>query len=285
MEVLGWTTGRNFMKFWADGRACVAHNTKNSGKATIGANVDNKCMRIYELDWKWLLSFKLAAESLRKFQQQRIFNDVAKALISKQYGKLHVNGKLSVPFNEWLRDGLPPKAFRSHIKDHQLQYWEVRPGVSDPGKFDDLIAALNNYAYYSMYQGDVYSGEEFRKLKTPPAINLPGISPDLVKDALAKLGSGEYKAVVHVRNVGVYAGDMYEFNGSQYLATWNIVEHKVKSSVLDAAKPWDDWDDPEDVKITNQTYQDYRAKTGNGGDFLALTPIQLTGQKLLVPVV
>ena len=57
-----------------------------------------------------------------------------------------------------------------------------------------------------------------------------------------------------------------------------------ESSYADAAKPWEDWDDPEDVKVTNRTDQDYRSHTGKGGHFMALTPIQLTGQKLLVPV-
>ncbi len=284
MTVLGWKTGRSFMAFWAAGNACVANNRRNSETATIGVNVDNQCMRIYQLDWQWLLSFDLAAENLRQFKQRRIINDKVKAQIAQQYGKLHAPGKLNVGFNAWLKDGLLPAAFRQHIKDHQLQYWEVRPGVSDPAQFDDLIAALNNYAYYAMYQGEVYTGVEYRKLEKAPTISLPGIAPHLVKDAFEKLGSGRYKAIVYVSNVGVYAGDIYEFNGNQYLATWDIVNHRVESSYADAAKPWEDWDDPEDVKITIRTYQDYRSHTGKGGDFMALTPIQLTGPKLLVPV-
>ena len=112
MDVLGWNTGKKFMKFWADGERCVAKNKKSSGAATIGVNVSNKCMRIYELDWKWLLSFKLASEQLKKFQRQRVFNDAAKALIIKQYGKLHTMGKFKVPFNDWLKDGFPPASFR-----------------------------------------------------------------------------------------------------------------------------------------------------------------------------
>lgn len=47
VAVLGWKTGKDFKRFWGEGKACVAKE-KNSVKATIGVNVDNKCTRIYE---------------------------------------------------------------------------------------------------------------------------------------------------------------------------------------------------------------------------------------------
>ena len=60
MTVLGQPPGRSFMEFWAAGNACVANNRRKSDMATIGVNVDNQCVRIYQLDWQWLLSFDLA---------------------------------------------------------------------------------------------------------------------------------------------------------------------------------------------------------------------------------
>jgi hypothetical protein len=73
----------------------------------------------------------------------------------------------------------------------------------------------------------------------------------------------------------VYAGDIYEFNGKQYLATWNLKDNTVELSKWDYAWGTSDTDDEEDLAITNETYNVYRSKTGMGGDFLALSPIKL----------
>ncbi len=99
-----------------------------------------------------------------------------------------------------------------------------------PRRREPLIAALNNYAYYAMYQGEVYSGVEYRKLEKAPTISLPGIAPHLVKDAFEKLGSGRYKAIVSVSKVGGYAGDICGFNGNQCLATRDIVNHRARAA-------------------------------------------------------
>lgn len=79
-------------------------------------------------------------------------------------------------------------------------------------------------------------------------------------------------------------GDLYEFNGEQYLATWNIKDKKVFRSKADYLFSWQDFDDATDITVTNETYQIYRRKTGTGGDFMALTPIKLLGRKMLIPI-
>jgi hypothetical protein len=37
------------------------------------------------------------------------------------------------------------------------------------------------------------------------------------------LKNQKVKSIVNVTHVGIYAGDIYEFNGKQYLATWNLI--------------------------------------------------------------
>lgn len=43
------------------------------------------------------------------------------------------------------------------------------------------------------------------------------------------------KNIVYLTDIGIYAGDIYEFNGYQYLATWNLKKNTVKLSKVDAA--------------------------------------------------
>ena len=280
----GWTEGKNYMQFWAAGKACTALNDPNLKKATITANVSNACMRIYTVDWNWLLGYKLAVDNYQIFIRQKVFNSAVIKLLSDKYGKLSQPGAKSVKFNQWLTNNQAPDVYRKYITDHQIQHLKVSPGVDDPEKFDDLIAALNNFAYYAMYKGEVFNGSEFLKLKTAPNINLPGIAPKDTNDAISKLMSGEYKAVLYIGDVGVYMGDLYEFNGDQYLATWDIKNKKVFQSKIDYVFDGQDFDDPTDITVTNETYQIYRRQTGTGGDFMALTPMKLLGFKRLIPI-
>jgi hypothetical protein len=90
--------------------------------------------------------------------------------------------------------------------------------------------------------------------------------------------------VVCVTHVGVYAGDIYEFNGAQYLATWNTVNNTVQLSTWDYLRGTSDTDDPKDIAVTNDTFINYRNKTNRGGDFLALSPVKLVPLSLTLPV-
>lgn len=83
----------------------------------------------------------------------------------------------------------------------------------------------------------------------------------------------------------MYAADLYEFNGDQYLATWNLKKNTVEISLWDALfDASSDTDDDEDLSITNKTFEIYRNKKKRGGDFLALTPIKLVESPFVVQV-
>ena len=207
-----------------------------------------------------------------------MFNPAAVGQIKKSYGS-----KVG-PFNQWLVDGLDGDRFRTKITDHQLQFVLVEDDEDDPAKFDDLKAALANFGYYAMYKGETIADSSF-------ADRIASIKPfarDLLPggvwktDAeLVKLLEARFKAVVCVDSVGVYAGDIYEFNGWQYLGNWDLEKKTVSGNAAYAADSvlfntvkygWRN----QIINVENQTFRDYRTATCKGGDFIALTPIKLT---------
>lgn len=98
------------------------------------------------------------------------------------------------------------------------------------------------------------------------------------------LANPQVKNIVYVTHVGIYAGDIYEFNGAQYLATWNLDKNEVETSIWDYLWGTSDTDDPKDLAITNETFNNYRNKTQKGGDFLAFSPVKLTPYPMVLPV-
>lgn len=301
MEANSWTEGRNFMKFWSDGTAKVAVVDPLKKKSTIGANL-NQGLRIYTVQWTWLNSFSAVHTKYQEFLRQPIQSPAAKALLISKYGSPN-SKNIVTPFNDWLVDRLQPPQYLQQIRQHQLQFMPVNPFELNGGKFDDLVAALNGFNFFAFYKGWVVNGAAFRTNQQVCAPAKPG-APVLPKPAgitcnkdplaridMAQRGSVEQllknpsvRSVVCVTHVGVYAGDLYEFNGAQYLATWDIENNTVELSNWDYAWGNSDTDDPKDIAVTNETFNDYRKKTGRGGDFLALSPIQLVPFSLTLPV-
>jgi len=305
LDAKKWTEGKNFMKFWADGTAKIAAVDPAKKKSTIGANVNGN-LRIYTVKWNWLNQFSSANIKYKELFSSRIKNSAVTNLIKRKYGTLQKPNKIAVPFNEWLVDNLEPAKYLAKIKQEQLQYINVNPFDLNGGVFNDLVAAINGYNYFVFYKGQTIHAASYRskklaesKLKqnhpakkmveskskkSHPDI-LTGIDEKSLKEIEAHLNKANVKSVIYISHVGVYAGDIYEFNGSQYLATWDIVGNTVELSKLDYLVGTSDTDDDKDLAITNETYNIYRKKTGNGGDFMALTPVKLTKYPIVIPVI
>jgi hypothetical protein len=297
MDANGWTEGKNYMKFWSEGAAKTALIDPNKAKSTIGMNVD-KGLRIYNIPWNWIEKFKSPKAKYSELFS-RLDSPAVKRLLTNKYGKFS-SPKLISPINAWLTDGMDPKLYLRHIKDHQLQYIAVAPFDDNGGKFDDLVAALNGFNFFAFYKGMVISASVFRtaqeKAKNNPQKQSFPAPNKKIKDPLDSIPEMDRKKivahlkdprvvnVVYVTHVGVYAGDIYEFNGKQYLATWNLKDKTVELSRWDAAWGTSDTDDETDLAITNETFQIYRKKANKGGDFLALSPIKLTAYSLIIPV-
>lgn len=293
MDAQKWTEGKNFMKFWAEGNAKIASVDPAKKKSTIGANVNNN-LRIYTVKWSWLNQFASANLKYQELFRSRLNNTAVQNLIKRKYCRLSTPGKLVTPFNDWLVDNLEPAKYLSRIKSEQLQFINVNPYDMNGGKFNDLVAALNGYNYFAFYKGVAINAQVYRNNNKPtkagtqpkPGSNpLTGIIPQTqLKAVEAQLARPNVKSVIYVSHVGVYAGDIYEFNGSQYLATWDIVNNTVELSNWDYMFGTSDTDDDTDLAITNETYNIYRKKTGKGGDFLALTPIRLSEYPMVISV-
>jgi hypothetical protein len=295
-----WTVGKDVMKFWIDGKECTANLDSKIGKATIGANLTNTCMRTFTVSWDWILGSTTGGwvEVQKQFTNLKsrsvLFSENAKKGIIKTYA-----GTPGV-FGDWLSDGLAPSAFQSKIKDHQLQKSEL----VDASGLDDIGAALAKFFFYVFYQGDTFTSANFRSRLTDirassslmKAISAKGIdlSPTSAKptdvetkrvdDNLAKLESG-FKAIIVVKAVGIYLGDIYEFNGAQYLGHWDLTNKKVDIHYISAAWNSDSAEDAPDknnvIWIGNATFRKYRTSTNMGGDFLIFSPVKLLAVKSL----
>ena len=190
-------------------------------------------------------------------------------------------------FNEWLVNGMIPSNYKKHIKQHQLQYIGVDPFELNGRNFDDFVAAINGFNIFSFYKGFVINRYAFH-FSQYRKDNIPYTATSSLKEGIIKaLNNEKIKDLLVVTHVGLYAGDIYEFNGSQYLGTWDTVNNTVQISRWDyLRRPFsgDDTDNPKDLSITNETFRKYRMKTGCGGDFVILTPIELKPCAFTIPV-
>ncbi len=288
----GWTVGESFLRFWIAGKACVARLDPKLDKATISANTDNDCIRIYVLSWDWLLGrdrqggFAEAKSAFRTFVDDRLFNDAACRQIVKTYG-----GRRG-PFGTFLADGLGPEKFRDRIAEDQLQNLPVQV-PHDLARLNDLVAALADFGYYAMYRGETIAADQFasRLKDLRPRLSSLNPSPSSLPESqqdtpLVETLRARYQALIVIDAVGVYAGDLYEFNGWQYLGNWDLKNQKVWGNRAYALDSWlfDGVTYGESVNVENATFRRYRDATGRGGDFLALSPIKLIAAKRLIPV-
>ncbi|XXT18513.1 DUF6402 family protein [Sorangium sp. So ce429] len=62
---------------------------------------------------------------------------------------------------------------------------------------------------------------------------------------------------VSVHQVGIYVRDSFDFNGSQFLGYWDDSDDSVSMVNIFSGD-----------RVENATFQDYRRRTGMGGDFL-----------------
>jgi hypothetical protein len=282
-----WTEGRSFLQFWLDGNKCIANVDKAIGKSTIGANLNNPCIRTYTLSWDWLLKgrgkgFDTAKSAYNNLLDPfHLFSDAARAQIVKAYGKT------PGVFGEWLSDGLKPEQFKAKIRDHQLQ----RSDLVDATGLNDVGASLANFYYYVFYQGETISSDQFNSrsndlLGSPTVVSqlkrLMFITGDLISGKTEDV-AGFYKklgtlvqAVIIVKAVGIYVGDVFEFNGDQYLGHWDLTKGTVSAKFWHHKDPDDVQPDKNGViEIGNATFRRYRDHTGRGGDFLVFSPIKL----------
>lgn len=289
LEAQSWTVGKAFMQFWIDGNACTAKNDPKLKKATISANASQKCVRSYPISWDWLLGFKEAKDAYNTFVQDKLFNEAAVKQLIKTYGNR------SGSFGDWLTERLKPAEIREHFAEHQIQKHQVEV-ERDITKLTDLTAALADFGFFAMYRGTnlpyTVFKEQMPRLRSILASSglLPGNVALKSNDEVAQWLAERYLAVMIVSDVGVFAADIYEFNGFQYLGNWDL-----ETKTVWGGKAWaiDAWlmDDVrygrrrQIINVENATFRRYREATCKGGDFMALTSIKMLprSRAILIP--
>ena len=118
MDANGWPMGKNFMKFWADGKAKVAVVGAGKSKSTIGANL-NQGLRTYTVSWNWLNKFNSSNVQYQRFYIEKVKNPAVCKLLTGKYSRSDQN-KLITPFNEWLIDVIHARERLSGSKCHPL---------------------------------------------------------------------------------------------------------------------------------------------------------------------
>lgn len=115
-----------------------------------------------------------------------------------------------------------------------VNFRAVSSGMFD--SLDDLEAALANFSFYVVpLTGDV------------GPVGQPG------------------RFQVKLTKVGFHIMDSYDFNGDQDLGYWDELSNNVGKTILGA---------PHGDKVTNESFRNWRAAHGKGGDFLVYSDVQ-----------
>ena len=232
MHNLDWRLPERFQRRWLQGQARVA-----TGK-TFGDNLSEKdpSKRLdvvsQELKMKWLLDPRTTANS-------RVINAYNQLLNREYYDTLEtrkaLRANLQEKFNHTTSHRIDFGNFSASGKDlhnQHIQHIDVRSYTSPLPVIDKVTAALGNFALY------------------------------LIPKGVAEEKGSEIH--VTVTEMGVYAGDVYEFNGDQQLGYWAFPDKVTLRHIMGSTPVW------------NQDYNFYRQLTGKGRDFIIISNVKRT---------
>jgi len=173
----------------------------------------------------WVLTFPRVKHIYDKMFADKIWlNEKAQPVIVKM---LKEQGKLGPNPTEF---GDFSKPLPEIDKDY-MQYRRVGSVFWDP--MDDLFAALGRLTLRMGIKGFV--------------------------QPLTKGGH-----TIHIREIGVYVRDSYDFNGPQHLGYWNIAKNYGGRNFFRG------------TKVRNADFREWQARNKKGGDFLVFSDIKVT---------
>lgn len=187
---------------------------------------------------KWALGFKRAKTVYDDIVTNKIWaNNAAQKAIEKNLRASGLVGSLPQNFGDLTKS---PSA----LDPDQINQRVV--GMSDMTQsLDDMDAALGNFVFQVVVAGTV--------------------SP---KGSIHQ---------VEIKEVGIYIRDSYDFEGRQYLGTWNDTTDTVSRNPLASGDT-----------VWNSDYRDWRTTNGMGGDYMIysdLTKITLSPpDTFIIPV-
>ncbi len=262
--------GAALMDAWIAGDPAEASvDPKRKNKATVGVNADRLDIDTFDIGWDWLDQYQRAKDAVTKLRQIAL-SDNAVVQIKKTH---------SAPgrFNEWLRNDVQPSVYRQYITTAQIQYVQCEGGTI----LDDLNAALHDFGFFTFCRGETIPNSQFAARAATIAPFLPTLKPDGFFTSTAeekmKWLDENLSAIIIVTSFAVYAGDIYEFGGPQYLGDFDLTNKTVTLSSWSYAWTSDTAQMPNAknvISANNATFRAFRSKTKHGGDLLVLSPLR-----------
>lgn len=217
-----WEVPASFQERWLNGEATVL--TPPPDEPDFEANPTSE---LISLDWILQDTVDTDNRAQKAFNQlidtDYLFTDGGRdALIDKLIPKLAL-----APEGEFISFGVEGTGAAA-LDDQQTQYIPVEPNSRTP--IDPLTGALGAFSFYAIPIGEAQQVEN--------------------------------EIEVTVTDVGIYALDIFEFNGRQFLGNWEPPD-QVSLNPLRSG-----------TNVFNGTYRDYREQTGLGEDFNIVSTVE-----------
>lgn len=242
MRNMGWETAAALMQRWFDSPAWAMpeewkeHETQPDSMSLSAAHCDDNIVKM-----EWAMQFKTCRNAIR-IAEGRIDTPKAVALLKK---RLKAAGWIpGTPF-ELGFFGMPALQMDSISQVNIAEFGESSDTL------DDLYGALGRATVKVGVVGTTHSENDTT--------------------------TGRPQHYFRTSHIGFYIRDNYDFNGPQYLGTWtkNRVLTKTETilSLTPAGQSIIHIGSEPFAAVSNPDFQNYRNKTGKGGDFVIYSDI------------
>jgi hypothetical protein len=237
MRNMGWITSARMMERWLSTPAYK-----------MPEDVKEKKLDLEQLPWQQIDDSIITMRWAGQFQRCREAVDLARTR------SFHTTAGLArlrtlLRADGW--DGMQPHSFGYYGMSARQMNKQCQINVAELGGVIDTL-------------DDMYG-----------ALGLANLKVGVVGAALNEEGRQRFR----VDYLGFYILDTYDFNGPQYLGTWTDKRVLTKGETMAAGtyvgrRIYKARDDSPIGIITNGDFQNYRATTGQGGDFHVISDIQ-----------
>jgi hypothetical protein len=237
-----WDVPASFQERWLNGKETIVEPPPN--EAAFEANPT-----IEPISLEWILQDNVDTDNRAQKAFDRLtdvnylFNDAGSNVLARKLNESLKDEPVGTVINFGV-EGTSAEALSN--RQTQLSPVVTQPSVP-PTNFeltplDPLLGALGNFSFYAIPIGEA-----------------------------EKLSNDEIR--VTATGVDIYALDVFEFGGDQFLGFWNPPDEASRSDILG-------------TYVSNGTYGDYREQTGLGEDFITLSnvveePLKSNGLELL----
>ncbi len=242
MQNMGWSVASKLMKRWTDGASWkMPESVKLNRDSAAASQIDASVVSI-----AWLLKFARAKAAYDTLIKKSLNDNAKKLLLERLRGAGWSSGEFS----------LGNTSMSAQVLDRMCQT-NIEPFGSRSDTIDELYGAIGKASLKVAVVGDVAS-------------------------------SGKNKHVFNVNKLGVYLRDTYEFNDeswpSQPLGVWSkkrcLSKAETAAYYADKASrlvnpvqrvlpsPYAGFN-----AVSNSDFDDWRKKTGRGGDFVIYSDV------------